>query len=204
MISQRQMGPHELPELVWIPQPGEAHYDPSTETLRLIAGPYVDWANDSQGIEYGHEASCLGFPVLGDFSLSARVRVEGSRSTFDAGALAVWIGPDRWAKLCFEWSPAAEPMVVSVVTNDWSDDCNSVVVAPDGVRLRVSRCESAWAFHYSVDGIVWRFVRLFRLHSADVAHVGFLAQAPVGDGCTALFDEIRYEDKPPSDLRGGG
>jgi len=192
-----------LPELAWFPQEGSATYDVETGVLESVAAPMVDWANDSLGIERQHQACALGFPVSGDFSLSARVRVAGESTTYDAGALAVWVDVDHWAKLCFECSPAGERMVVSVVTNDWSDDCNSTVLAGDEVHYRVSRTGSAFAFHYSLDGKVWSFVRLFRLAADSEARIGFLSQAPMGEVCVASFDEIRYVAHAPSDLRDG-
>jgi regulation of enolase protein 1 (concanavalin A-like superfamily) len=192
-----------LPDLSWFPQAGVATYDPDTGVLESTAAAMTDWANDSLGIERQHRACALGFPVSGDFSLSARVRVEGARTTYDAGALAVWADADHWAKLCFELSPAGERMVVSVVTNDWSDDCNSLVLASDEVHYRLSRTGSAFAFHYSHDGEVWQFVRLFRLAAGAGARVGFLSQAPLGDVCVARFDSIRYAEHAPRDLRDG-
>ena len=65
--------------------------------------------------------------VGGDFLFQARVEVQVGES-FDAGVLVVWLDETTWAKLCFEYSPQREPMVVSVVTRGTSDDCNSVVV----------------------------------------------------------------------------
>ena len=93
-------------------------------------------------------------------------------------------------------------MVVSVVTNGFSDDVNSFLV-DDAVYLRVSRVGPAWAFHASPDGVEWRFVRLFRLYTDEPVHVGFMSQAPLGEPCVAVFDEIDYRREAPADLRSG-
>jgi regulation of enolase protein 1 (concanavalin A-like superfamily) len=53
-------------------------------------------------------ATLLGDVTEGDFQLSARV-TAGFASTFDAGVLLLWLDERRWAKLCFEFSPAGEP-----------------------------------------------------------------------------------------------
>jgi hypothetical protein len=58
------------------------------------------------------------------------------------------------------------------------------------------------AFHWSVDGVRWRFVRQFRLGSGDV-QVGFLAQSPVGEGSSAIFAGAFLAGKTPRDLRDG-
>src|SRR5699024_6132347 len=109
------------------------------------------------------DATSLGFTPEGDFQFSARVEVPGPRTTFDAGVLTLWVDSQYWAKLCFEYSPQGTAMVVSVVTNGYSDDANSWLVDGDAVYLRICRIGPAYAFHASADGHTWDFVRLFRL-----------------------------------------
>jgi uncharacterized protein len=125
------------------------------------------------------------------------------RSTFDAGALFLWQNDRTWAKLAFEFSPAGEPMVVSVVTRGESDDCNSTVVTAPEIWLRVAYNDGACAFHSSADGRVWQFVRHFRLSAAPTTEVGFEAQSPVGEGCRARFSRIVHTERALSDLRSG-
>ena len=191
-----------LPELSWTSHQGEA-VATSSGGLSLTAERGVDWSNDSVGGTRQHDATALVFQAPESFSLAARVHVEGARTTFDAGALVLWADVDHWAKLCFEYSPQGEAMVVSVVTNGFSDDCNSTLVAEDHVYLRVSRVGAGWAFHSSPDAEQWSFVRLFRLHTELPISVGFLSQAPMGDSCLASFEDIALVPTPPSDLRDG-
>jgi uncharacterized protein len=82
----------------------------------------------------------LGDVPEGDFQLSARVTV-GFASTFDAGVLLLWLDERRWGKLCFEFSPAGVPMVVSVVCRGVCDDANAFAVRGRSVWLRVSRVD---------------------------------------------------------------
>ncbi|SEE38339.1 hypothetical protein SAMN04489740_1279 [Arthrobacter alpinus] len=193
----------ELPPLSWEPAPGHATYDESSRVLRLTAAPGVDWSNDSLGGASQHAASALGFIAPEAFSLSAKVGVETSRTTFDAGAISLWSSPQHWAKLCFEYSPQGQAMVVSVVTNGFSDDCNSSMVLERWSYLRVSRVGPGWAFHASQDGQQWWFVRLFRLDTDKSVHVGFLSQAPMGETCVATFEDITLTLTAPGDLRDG-
>jgi uncharacterized protein len=109
----------------------------------------------------------------------------------------------HWAKLCFEYSPQGEPMIVSVVTNGVSDDCNSVPVARNDIYLRVTRLGEAFAFHYSEDGQYWRMVRYFALQQATNLRAGFSSQSPTGEGCRTAFDEIRYRAAAVNDVRSG-
>ncbi len=194
-----------LPPLSWTGDEGEADVDGAAGSLTLTAAAGVDWTNDAAGGPQQHRASALAFEAPGDdFVLSARVRVLGERTTFDAGALALWSDQDHWAKLCFEYSPQGEPMVVSVVTDEFSDDCNSTVVQEPAVYLRVARVGSAFAFHSSLDGVRWDFVRMFRLPVGRAPwRLGFLSQAPMGETCVAVFDHIALAHRTLADLRDG-
>ena len=148
-------------------------------------------------------ATLLGVPPDRDFTLVARVSVDFA-ATFDAGVLLLWIDQRNWAKLCFEYSPDGVPLVVSVVARGVADDANAFEVHQDHVWLRVSRIDEAFAFHASLDGATWVFVRFFTLAvpAADAA-VGFEAQSPTGEGCRVVFDDIRYEAARLGDLRDG-
>jgi uncharacterized protein len=179
--------------------------------LTITAGPRTDMFVDPQGVD----APVVNAPRLlappdeeggaepGDFTLSARVTVVFS-ATYDAGVLLVYAGERSWAKLCFEYSPQGRPMIVSVVTREVSDDANAFEVGGDQVWLRVARLGPAFAFHASTDGREWRLVRHFALAADDQAPaIGFEAQSPVGDGCTAVFDQIRLARRRLADLRDG-
>ena len=140
--------------------------------------------------------------VEGDYSLSARVTVA-FRSDYDAGVLLLWAHERSWAKLCFEFSPQGEPMVVSVVTRGVSDDCNSFAVDGNVVGLRVSRLGRAFAFHASIEAETWRLVRYFALEPGADPGVGFLAQSPRGDGCSVRFEEISFRPGRLADISSG-
>jgi len=125
-------------------------------------------------------------------------------TTYDAGVLLLWVDERRWAKLCFEFLPMAEPMIVSVVCRGVADDANAFVVAGRSVRLRVSRVGPAYAYHACVDGQSWQLIRYFSIDDDPVrALVGFEAQSPTGEGCSVTFDEIRFVSERLAHLRDG-
>jgi len=146
----------------------------------------------------------VGLPPAGDFTLAAAVRVEFARA-FDAGALLLHARERHWAKLAFEYSPQLRPTAVTVVTKGVSDDCNSFEVDGDTLWLRITRSGRAWAFHASADGSWWRLLRYFALGGdpAELVRVGFLAQSPTGEGCTATFDHISFRPGATENLRDG-
>ncbi|MEM7326542.1 MAG: DUF1349 domain-containing protein [Actinomycetota bacterium] len=187
--------------LEWLTDPGGASVEDGG--LTMTAPPTSDWFNDPTGPARRDSAPALVFQPVGDFQLSARVRAD-FRSAFDAAVLFVFIDAERFAKLCFEFSPDREPMVVSVVTRGVSDDANGPVVTGTSVSLRVSRVGDAFAFHHSTDGRRWNLSRLFTLGpGGEDASVGFLAQSPTGSGCRATFDEVGFEPGTLLDFRDG-
>jgi regulation of enolase protein 1 (concanavalin A-like superfamily) len=189
-------------ELSWRHVPVMWNVD-ADDQLTIQAGAATDWFSDPTGAQRKDDAPSALFTCTDlEFTLSARVRVAFA-STFDAGALLAHVRDDVWAKLCFEYSPQRQPMIVSVVTRDVSDDCNSSPLAEDSVYLRITRRNAILAFHYSLDGAVWQLVRYFTLGDAPRMSLGFSAQSPTGSGCVASFSQIHYRPTAVTDLRSG-
>jgi uncharacterized protein len=170
--------------------------------LAIAAGPRTDLFVNPAGTDVVLNAPRLTFAPDGDFMLSAYVTVEFA-ATYDAGVLLLYGGERSWAKLCFEYSPQRQPMIVSVVTQGFSDDANAYVVAGNQTFLRIARLGRAFAFHASEDGKYWNMIRNFTLEQPDQVAAGFVAQSPTGEGCTATFADIAYRRERLADLRSG-
>jgi uncharacterized protein len=203
------LSPPELPFQVVPSQHGVWRLDEQAGAVSADAPAHTDLYVNPGGEGSGDAESMLnavtllGTPPAGDFQFSARVRVDFI-AQYDAGVLLLWIDERHWAKFCFEFSPASEPMVVSVVTRDFSDDANAFVTPDRSVSLRVSRVDRVYAFHASTDGQTWRLIRVFTLGAAVDSHmIGFEAQSPTGDGCVVTFDRIRFTSERLGDLRDG-
>lgn len=180
-----------------------------SDRVSTTAKPHSDlFVDPSEGGQVAAETqlnavTLLGLAPGGDFTFQSRVHV-GFRSTFDAAVLLLWLDEHHWAKFCFEYSPAGQPMVVSVVCRGVSDDANAITVVDEFVWLRISRVDSVFAFHASTDGVRWQFVRAFALPSErGELLVGFEAQSPTGEGCDVEFSDIRFETVTLADLRDG-
>jgi regulation of enolase protein 1 (concanavalin A-like superfamily) len=198
------MTPFTLPGI-----PGTLHWmnEPlswqNNSELVITAGKKTDlFTNPNGGSVAANVPAAFFDPGSDNFMLSANIRVDFA-STFDAGTLLIYAGPDQWGKLAFEYSPYREPMVVSVITRRFSDDCNSAVINGQAVYLRIARIAPAFAFHYSTDGKFWHLVRHFALDNTDGLQVGFSAQAPTGDQCRATFSEIIFRQDTLKDIRSG-
>lgn len=171
------------------------------DTLSITAGAESDWFIDPQGNLVKDNAPVALFsPDQENFMLKARVKVEFA-SSFDAGVLMIYARDDLWAKLCFEFSPQSQPMIVSVVTRGVSDDCNSVVIEDNQVYLRLSRINHTFVFHYSTDSRYWHMVRYFTLGEEAGLMIGFSSQSPTGERCQAIFSEISYQKGTLKDIR---
>ena len=170
--------------------------------LAITVGPRTDMFVNPAGTEVVLNAPRLVFEPAGDFMLRARVTVAFA-ATYDAGVLLLYAGERSWAKLCFEYSPQRQPMIVSVVTQGFSDDANAFVVASNQTFLRIARVGRAFAFHASDDGVYWQMIRNFTLEPSAQLAAGFVAQSPTGAGCTATFDKFVYTPERLVDIRSG-
>jgi hypothetical protein len=175
----------------------------SGQSLEITAGPVSDWFHNPSADTVTNNAPVALFTPAGkNFTLSAKVSVD-FKYTYDAGVLFLFVNENTWAKLCFEYSPQNEAMVVSVVTRGRSDDCNSTVIGSHTVYLRAYCQSNSVAFHYSTDGQYWRFVRHFTIGDLSELKIGFAAQSPTGKGCTVLFSEVNFRPGEIPDLRNG-
>lgn len=187
-------------ELTWTNPSASQQID--GEVLRITSPALTDLFTDPAGEVVKDNSPRAVFTPALEFTLSAHVTVDFG-ATYDAGVLMFYVDNEHWAKLCFEYSPQGEPMIVSVVTNDVSDDCNSVPLARNDVYLRITRLGQAFAFHYSEDGTYWRMVRYFTLRQTADLRAGFSSQSPTGAGCHVIFDHIQYSPRAVKDVRSG-
>ena len=173
-------------------------------SLSITAGAKTYWFTEPSGSTWvsTNAPAALFTPPDEHFLLSAKVTVNFA-STYDAGVLMLYERENLWSKLCFEYSPQNQPMVVSVVTRGLSDDCNSTVIDGNTVYLRVARLGEAFGLHYSLDGAYWHMVRYFTLGKVENLRVGFEAQSPTGEGCAVVFSEIAYRPDLLKDMRTG-
>jgi regulation of enolase protein 1 (concanavalin A-like superfamily) len=187
-------------ELAWTNPTASRQID--GDALHITAPAMTDLFTDPAGAVVKADSQRAVFTPDPQCTLAAHVTVD-FKATYDAGVLLFYADAEHWAKLCFELSPQGEPMIVSVVTNGASDDCNSVPLARHDIYLRITRLGRALAFHYSEDGQYWRLVRHFALRNTDNLRIGFSSQSPTGAGCHVVFDQIQYRAAAIKDIRSG-
>ncbi|ETT53494.1 MULTISPECIES: DUF1349 domain-containing protein [unclassified Paenibacillus] len=140
--------------------------------------------------------------VSGDFVLRVKVSHD-FRDTYDSSSIMMMQDLSVWAKACFELTDFDTHAVVSVVTNQTSDDANGCNIEGNEVWLQAARSGNAFAFHYSTDGVQFDMMRFFTLPVGDTVKVGLLAQAPTGDGGDRIYKDFSLEQRTVKNIRAG-
>ena len=140
--------------------------------------------------------------VEGDFILRSKVSLD-FESIYDACVLLALENDKLWAKACFEYTDFGTNAVVTVMTNNKSDDANGVNVEGNEIWLQMSRKDDVFAIHYSLDGEDFIMARLAHLPMSKKIKVGLEAQSPTGKGGMRRFDNVSLELRSPLDIRKG-
>jgi regulation of enolase protein 1 (concanavalin A-like superfamily) len=111
---------------------------------------------------------------------------------WDGGAIVIKGDSLNWVKFCFEKDYTGARRVVSVVTKNISDDCNSVSLKSNKVFYKIAKADNVITLYYGEDGKHWFLVRHFQLDLKPGFEAGFLSQSPTGKSCTVKFADISY------------
>jgi uncharacterized protein len=178
--------------------------DVTEASVTISANAETDWFFEPDGkttrTNVPRLARTIDAPV---FSFQAKVQVDFA-STYDGGTLFVRTAGGAWGKIAYEYSPQNLPTIVSVITKDTSDDADGPAHPAESVYLRIYGDGNVFAMHFSKDGKLWQFLRLFALagHSGLLT-IGLSSQSPTGSGCVARFSEVRIDYDKIANLRDG-
>ena len=136
------------------------------------------------------------------FTLTARVTPTFLK-TYDAGALYIYVREDLWLKMAMEMDERQKTRMVSVRTIGTSDDNNHDVVEPKSVYMKISSDTKTVGFYYSLDNKSWQLIRLFRNDYPAAIWVGISTQSPLGEGTSAVFEDVSLTKLSISDFRLG-
>jgi len=188
-------------ELGWYNTPLEKEI--TNDSISITGGKASRLFVDPQRLSRADSAPIALFQPDDTFLFSCKINVDFT-SVFDAGVLMVYSDSTQWAKLCFEYTPQLERMIVTVVNNEFSDDSNHSLIQGNEVYARIAGLgNGAYAFHYSLDGKYWHMARYFYLNPKYDYKIGFLSQSPRGDQCKSIFSEIKYSSDKLIDIRNG-
>jgi regulation of enolase protein 1 (concanavalin A-like superfamily) len=182
--------------MYWENQPKSAKVE--KDQLIIESGAKTDMFRDPNVTYNTDNAPKLMFRPDTDFILTAGIH-HVFASKWDGGAIVLRRDSLNWVKFCFEKDYTGARRVVSVVTRDISDDCNSVEIPADKVYYKIARAGKVITLYYSLDNKKWFLVRHLQFPDDKPLSVGFLAQSPDGPSCKVTFSEISYRAKKISD-----
>lgn len=136
----------------------------------------------------------------GDFIIRCRITPE-FKACYDLGSIVVYDNQNKWIKFAFENSDAGYPAIVSVITDEVSDDCNGVKINEKGIWMQIIRKGNNFSLHYSTDKKEWVLARIFHLNMSHEIKLGISAQSPMGDSCMVKFEGLEITDNIYTNIR---
>jgi hypothetical protein len=189
--------PHSL---FWENNPVEVRTRPNEITI--VAGSKTDMFRDPNATYNTDNAPKLLFRPDEDFVLTTTIE-HAFTSKWDGGALILKQDSLHWIKFCYEKDYTGARRVVSVVTKNISDDCNSVSFNTNRIHFRVARAGAVITLYCSEDEKSWLLIRHLQFEFTKGLKVGFLAQSPTGERCEVTFSNIQYQAKKIKDPYAG-
>jgi len=182
--------------LHWDIQP--LHFTAKGNTITIVAGKKTDMFRDPNVTYNTDNAPKILFKPADNFVLTASIE-HSFTNKWDGGAIVLKSDSLNWIKFCFEKDYTGARRVVSVVTKDISDDCNSVEINSNKVFYKLAKADNVITLYYSTDGNKWFLIRHLQFDTKPEFEVGFLAQSPTGTSCTVTFSNILYVERKISD-----
>jgi hypothetical protein len=133
------------------------------------------------------------------FTLTAKITPK----TYDAGTLYIYVKEDLWLKMAMEMDERHKTRMVSVRTIGTSDDNNHDVITEKSVYMKISSDTKTVGFYYSLDKKSWQLIRLFKNDYPASIWVGISTQSPLGEGTSAVFEDISLTKQSITDFRLG-
>lgn len=170
--------------------------------ILLTAGANTDMFRDPNVTYNTDNAPKLLFQPDQDFVLSCSIE-HPFKYKWDGGAIVIKADSMNWVKFCFEKDYQLKRRVVSVVTKNVSDDCNSLEMPTNKVFYKIAKADNVITLYCSNDNKNWYLVRHLQMDLPKNFQVGFLAQSPTGKECRVRFSSIKYVAKKIKDPYAG-
>lgn len=167
-------------------------------SLTIVAGEKTDMFRDPNVTYNTDNAPKLLFQPDDDFVLTTTI-AHSFLNKWDGGAIVLIEDSLHWIKFCFEKDYTGAKRVVSVVTKNISDDCNSIEVTGNKMYYKLAKAANVITLYTSLDNKKWLLVRHLQFNNTKPVKVGFLAQSPTGKKCVVQFSNISYQAKKISD-----
>lgn len=182
--------------LFWQNEP--VKFSQSAGNFTIVAGAKTDMFRDPNVTYNTDNAPKLLFKPDSDFVLTVGIEHKFA-GKWDGGAIVLMEDSLNWIKFCYEKDYTGARRVVSVVTKDISDDCNSVSFNNNKVYYKIAKAANVITLYCSTDNKSFYLVRHLQFNSTKALKLGFLAQSPVGERCEVTFSDVHYAAKTIKD-----
>src|SRR3954453_2003894 len=98
----------------------------------------------------------------------------------------------HWLKFAHEADERMNTRIVTVRTNQSSDDNNHEIVKEKIVYFKISSDTRQLGFYYSTNGTVWNLVRIFKNEYPQTIYIGVGTQSPAGNGNKTVFEKVEF------------
>ena len=172
--------------------------------LEMVSLPKTDYFNEpDETISYSSAPLLLTkIDNTKPFTFIAKV-TPTFLDTYDAGALYIYYNANLWFKFAFERDERMKTRIVTVRTNETSDDNNHDIVESKSVYMKITSDVKMIGFYYSIDKIKWQLVRLFKNEYPSEIWTGISSQSPVGKGIKTVFEECSLDSLSIKNFRMG-
>ena len=117
--------------------------------------------------------------------------------------LFIFVDEKHWLKFAFEADERMNSRIVTVRTNQTSDDNNHDMIKDSIVFLKISSDTKSVGFYYSTDNKLWNLVRVFKNEFPQNIYLGVGTQSPAGNGNKTVFYGIEFSNSSVKDFRIG-
>jgi len=192
----------------WINKPTK--YELNENSISITTEPETDlWQRSYYGFR-NDNAPSLQVDTDQNFTFTAKVCFD-YKTRFDQCGLLIYLDSDNWFKVSIEYENETYSRLGSVVTNlGYSDWATTDIPLPKQIWYRLSRRGADFLIESSLEGDVFKQMRIFHLHklgdtteemgksdpplpAQSVASVGVYACSPLNSSFTAEFLELKFE-----------
>ena len=193
----------------WINKPKK--FVITTQLVKIVTEANTDlWQRSYYGFRHDNVPALL-IESDNNFTFTVRVTFE-YRARFDQCGLIIYLDSENWFKVSIEYENEEISRLGSVVTNHgYSDWATTDIVTTTAIWYRLSRRGSDFLIESSEDGIAFKQMRIFHLHSLGETspemgrlnpptlpelpiNYGLYACSPLNSSFEAKFNNFRLDE----------
>ncbi len=188
-----------ISDFTWMNPPES--YSVEEGILYVSLNKETDFFNNPEDSSVVGTAPFLYKEIEGDFVAKALFQPDFS-AQWNAVALMVYVDSLHWIKFAFENSDATGPSIVTVVTNETSDDANGVILKENpAIWIAIARKNNNYSMHWSTDNNDYKMSRLTSMPASKIVNIGMEMQSPLGEKAVHQIKYFGIDAKTVKDLR---